>query len=224
MRLRSNVWNGIKGTARIAIRITVEFIHRVVINLFDTLFGFLNWPEKKLRVKIFILIDPEGNSVPAPIDTHESIEYTKRSFKKNFNVKLLPHHPEESFAELLQKAPPSEALYVKCNAGAVREEFKIAGNFFSSNISGALYPVTAFVVIDISGNDGCCIGPVTDYLTLDPNGIKIFTTLAHEIGHSCGLWHIRKRSNLMWPHRDRGDEIRWWQKNLFRGSRHVTYW
>jgi hypothetical protein len=49
------IWNGIKASARIAIRIIVETVHRLVINIFDTLFGFLNWPEKKLRAKIFIL-------------------------------------------------------------------------------------------------------------------------------------------------------------------------
>ena len=224
MRSFSKTRNGTKGIARVLLRITVEAIHRLLINLFDTLFGFLNWPEKKLRTRIFILVDPQGNPIPTPIDADRSIEFAKAVFKKNFNVKLLPHYPEEPFAEVLQKIPPSEALYVKCNAGAIAEEFKIAGNFFSSNLSGSLYPVTAFVVIDISGNDGCCIGPVTDYLTLDPNGLRIFSTFAHEIGHSCGLWHIRERSNLMWPHRDRGEKVMWWQKNLFRSSRHVTYW
>ena len=224
MKLWSNAGNGIKGIARVATRIVVEFIHRGIVNLFDTLFGFLNWPEKKIRIKIFILINPEGNAPLSPVETGKSIDFAMRSFQKNFNVTLLPHRPEEPIAELLQKIPPSQALYVRCNAGAIAEEFKTAGSFFSSNLCGPLYPVTAFVVIDISGKDGCCIGPVTDYLTLDHNGIRIFTTLAHEIGHSCGLWHIRKRSNLMWPHRDRGDDIKWWQKNLFRGSRHVTYW
>ena len=29
---------------------------------------------------------------------------------------------------------------------------------------------------------------------------------------------------LMWPGSDRGDDTHWWQRNLFRASRHVTYW
>jgi hypothetical protein len=58
MKLWPIARDGIKGIARIAIRLVVEFIHRGIVNLFDTLFGFLNWPGKKLRVKIFILINP----------------------------------------------------------------------------------------------------------------------------------------------------------------------
>ena len=154
MRSSSDVRNAIKGIARVGIRIVVELIHRAIINLFDTIFGFLNWPEKKLRVKIFILMDSEGNRMPAPIDTDKSIDFANRTFKKKFNVKLMPHYTEEPFAELLQKIPPLEALYVKCNAGAIGGEFTIAGNFFSSNLSGPMYPITAFVVTDINGNDG----------------------------------------------------------------------
>jgi len=55
------MWNAIKGVARVTIRIIIEVFHRVVINIFDTLFGFFGWPEKKLRVKIFILQDPQTN-------------------------------------------------------------------------------------------------------------------------------------------------------------------
>src|SRR5688572_9150892 len=101
MRSWSNVRYGIKGIARVAIRIAVELIHRAIIKLFDTLFGFLSWPEKKLRLKIFILMDSEGNRTPASIDTDKSIDFVSRTFKKKFNVKLMPHYTEEPFAELL---------------------------------------------------------------------------------------------------------------------------
>jgi hypothetical protein len=218
------VWNGIKGVTRVTIRIIVEAFHRVVINIFDTLFGFLNWPEKKLRVRIFILKDLQTNPVVSPSDLDVAIEYAIRSFKKNFNVRLLPYKDKNPLADLLQKMPPYEVLYTKGGMGALSEEFKIAGSFFASNLGGLFYPVTAFVVIDIDHASGCSLGPMTDYVTLDPNGAKNDSTLAHEIAHACGLWHHPAKSNLLWRTFSRGNEVKWWQKNIFRSSRHVTYW
>jgi hypothetical protein len=218
------IWHGIKATSRIATRIIIEGVHRLVINLFDTLFGFLNWPEKKLRIKIIILQDPQATTVVSPADLTTAIEYAKRSFKKNFNTKLLPHASSQPFADVLQKSAPREVLYTKGSIGALAEEFRLAGSFFAFNLIGLFYPVTAFVVLEINHASGCSLGPLTDYVTLDPDGAKNASTLAHEIAHACGLWHQQERSNLLWRTYSRGDEVTWWQKNIFRGSRHVTYW
>jgi hypothetical protein len=218
------IWNGIKGSTRITIRIIAETVHRLVINIFDTLFGFSNWPEKKIRVRIFILQDSQANPVVSPADLDTAIEFAKRSFKKNFNTRLLPYKSGKQFAKVLQKKAPYEVLYTKGSIGALAEEFKTAGSFFASNLSGLFYPITAFVVLDIDHAAGCSLGPLADYVTLDPDGAKNASTLAHEIAHACGLWHLRSKSNLLWRTFSRGDEIKWWQKNIFRGSRHVTYW
>src|SRR5215203_2032477 len=134
------IWNGIKATSRIAIRIIVEGVHRLVINLFDTLFGFLNWPEKKLRVKIIILKDPQATPVVSPADLITAIEYAKRSFKKNFNTRLLPHASSQPFAGVLQKRAPHEVLYTKGSIGALAEEFTLSGSFFAFNLIGLFYP------------------------------------------------------------------------------------
>jgi hypothetical protein len=216
--------NGIKASIRIITRAIAETVHRLVINIFDTLFGYLNWPEKKLRIKIYILQDPQANPVLSPVDLDTAIEYAKRSFKKNFNTRLLPHKNKQPFTEVLQKKAPYEALYTKGGISALAEEFKVAGNFFASNLIGSFYPVTAFVVLDIDHASGCSLGPITDYVTLDPEGAKNASTLAHEIAHACGLWHQQAKSNLLWRTFSRGDEVKWWQKNIFRSSRHVTYW
>jgi hypothetical protein len=217
-------WNGIKGSTRITTRIIAETVHRLLINIFDTLFGFLNWPEKKLRVRIFILQDSQANPVVSPSDLDNAIEYAKRSFKKNFNTRLLPYKSGQKIAEVLQKKAPQEVLYTKGSIGALGEEFTITGSFFASNLSGSFYPITAFVVLDIDHASGCSLGPLTDYVTLDPVGAKNASTLAHEIAHGCGLWHVRSKSNLLWRTFSRGDQVKWWQKNIFRSSRHVTYW
>ena len=218
------IWNGIKAITRITTRIIVETVHRLVINIFDTVVGFLNWPEKKIRVRIFILHGPQANPVVSPSDLDTAIEYAKRSFKKNFNARLLPYKNEQSFAVVLQKKAPNEVLYTKGSIGALAEEFKIAGSFFASNLSGSFFPITAFVVLDIDHASGCSLGPLTDYVILDPDGAKNASTLAHEIAHACGLWHLRSKSNLLWPTFSRGDKVKGWQKNIFRSSRHVTYW
>jgi len=216
--------NIVRGITRILIRIVADVIHRLVLNAFDTLFGFFNWPEKKLRIKIIILADHQGQPVLSLTDVDKAIEYAKRVFKKNLNVKLLPHHRQKSFAEVVMQAAPDTVLYTKGGIGALSEEFKTTGSYFASNLSGIFYPVTAFVVMDIKGASGCSLGPMSDYVTLDPVGAKDPSILAHELAHACGLWHLKDRSNLLWLYKDRGDKIRWWQKNIFRSSRHVTYW
>lgn len=221
--MAGKTWDIIKGIGRVTTRIIIEVLHRVLINLFDTFFGFLDWPEKKIRIKIIILPDPEGNAVIPSTDIHASIAYAQRIFKKHFNVTLLAHN-KESFAELLPTIPPIDVLYTKGGPAALKEEFRIAGSFFASHLSGVFYPVTVFVVINIKGASGCSLGPLSDYVTLDPVGANQTSVLAHELAHACGLWHMNEKANLLYPYHKRGDEVKWWQKNIFRGSRHVTYW
>jgi hypothetical protein len=211
----------LKGFLRALIRIIIETIHRLLINLYDTLLGYLGWPKKKIHIKIFIL-PAEQN--PTPADPGKAIDYAKDVFKKNFNVELKPAGNNESFTEILKTIPPREALYTSGGSRAFREEFKVAGNFFASNLVAPLYPVTIFIVKDIKGARGCSLGPMTDYITLDHDGVKDVSILAHELAHACGLWHLDDQTNLLWNKNNRGDKIRWWQKNIFRSSRHVTYW
>ena len=218
-----NAGDIIKGVLRVVSRILIEVLHRALVNLFDTLFGFLNWPAKKLRIKIFILLDPQGNPITSPIDMNESINYAKRIFKKHFNVIILPGD-KGSFAKILSTIPPTEVLYTKGGPAALEEEFRIAGSYFSANLCGVIYPISIFVVVNIQGASGCSLGPMTDYVTLDPFGAKQPSVLAHELAHGCGLWHISEKGNLLYPYNKRGDEVKWWQKNVFRSSRHVTYW
>lgn len=219
----NNFPNLIKGIARTIIRIVIEVIHRLVLNIFDTLFGSLNWPDKKLRIRIVILRS-EQMPVVSPAEFEKAIHHAAQVFSKQFRVKLIPIQINGSFAEIVNEMPPLEVLHTKGGRGALIEEFKMAGNFFAKHLFTPVYPVSVFVVKSIKGATGCSLGPMTDYITLDPFGAKDATTLAHELAHACGLWHLNDRSNLLWNRNNRGDKIRWWQKNIFRGSRHVTYW
>jgi hypothetical protein len=199
-------------------------LHRLVLNIFDTLLGFLNLPGKKLRIKIFILKNDKEDPAISPDELTKAINYSKDIFLKKFNVKLLATQKSGSFTEILKVSPPAEALHTKGSIGALIEEFKSAGNFYAANLIAPIYPVTVFVVMDIKGATGCSLGPMTDYVTLDYDGARNASVLAHELAHACGLWHLKDTTNLLWNRNNRGDKIRWWQKNIFRSSRHITYW
>src|ERR1043165_4551147 len=145
--------NLIKGILRISVRIIVEIFHRLVFNILDTVFGFLGWPEKKMRIKIFILSTERSASVSQP-DLDKAINYTGEVFKKKFNVRLLPVGKNGSLVGKLNKIVPVEALYTSGGAGALGEEFKVAGNFFAANLVAPVYPITVFIVTDIKGASG----------------------------------------------------------------------
>lgn len=221
------VWRAVKAVVRVIVRVVVTIIG-AVLGIFDLLLGFIAWPPKKLRLHIFILSDQNG-AVISPTDLKPSIEHAKKVLKDKFNVKLKTYG--ETMIEIIEDPAPSAALNVKCDSGALKEEFGSAGEYFAKHLAGwnaipisLTFPITAFVVKDIKGKEGCSLGPLSDYITLDPPGVKSQNTLVHEIGHSCSLWHSGSKSNLMWPDDDRGDGVKWFQKNLLRSSRHVMYW
>lgn len=214
--------NLIKGILRAIARLIIETIHRLLFNIPDMLFGFLKWPGKKIRIKIFILkIDEQDLSI-SPADLETSLKFATKIFREKFNVDLLP--VDRSFVEVLSQIAPEGVLYTKGGRGGLIEEFKTAGNFFAANLVSPIYPITVFVVKDIEGATGCSLGPLTDYVTLDHDGAKDKSVLAHELAHACGLWHVKDKTNLLWHTRSRGDDVAGWQKNIFRSSRHITYW
>jgi len=133
--------------------------------------------------------------------------------------------------EIITEPAPEAALSVECGGGALKNEFGEAREYFAKHLAGwnavpvsLTFPITAFVVREIKGKIGCSLGPLSDYVTLALGGVKNTSTLAHEIGHACNLWHSGDQSNLMWPDANRGDKVKWFQKNLLRSSRHVLYW
>jgi len=125
------------------------------------------------------------------------------------------------------------ALSGKISGGALNNEFSEAGEYFAKHTAGwgwlrmsLYYPITVFIVRNITGKIGCSLGPLTDYVTLSVNGVASNSTMAHELGHCCGLLHRENEmDNLMYPSKTRtNNKITGWQKNVVRTSRHCTFW
>jgi len=230
--LVKRVTRTVKSVGRFFSRLAVT-LFGFAIGIFDFLLGFLAWPPKKLRVHIFILSTEKGPLVD-PGALTASVDFATKTFKSGFNVKLRAYG---SMIETIKEPAPPKALNVGCGGDAVDQEFSTAlneaGEYFASHLAGwngipisLKFPVTVFIVSDVEDKGGCSIGPLADYVTVDisADGVGTPSLMAHEIGHACNLWHSGTKSNLMYADSDRGDGVKWFQKNLFRSSRHVTYW
>jgi hypothetical protein len=220
------VWRVIKAVARIVVRLLITFFN-AFIAFYDLLFGFLAWPPKKLRYQVFILSDAKGPLID-PADLQPSIDFFTKTFKDRFNVKVIPYGKPS--VQIIKEPAPIDALDVSCGGGAFSNEFGVAGEYFAQHLAGwnaipitLAFPVTIFIVRSMTGADGCSIGPLTDYATMTPSAVHELNVMAHETGHSCNLWHSGSHANLMWPDPTRGNEVKWFQKNLVRISRHVQY-
>jgi len=84
-------------------------------------------------------------------------------------------------------------------------------------------PITLFVIRSLEEGVARSLGPLTDYVVIGGSQSIDLTTVAHEMGHTCYLWHDTDNGNLMFGSSPRGTSLNWWQTTLVRSSRHVTY-
>ena len=219
-------WRVVKAAVRLALRVASTG-WGLLLGFPDLLFGFA-LPAKKLRIQVFILAN--ANYAPTnAVAVQDAIDFAKTTFAKRFNVNLLPYGP--TWIETLDVGVPDAAMRVSCGLMGYKEEWGEAGEFFNSHLAGwnavpisGKFPVTVFIVPEILGKAGCSMGPLTDYVTVEGSAVGPgSSTMAHEIGHACNLWHSFGTSNLMYSEHTRGDTVHWWQKNLFRSSRHVLW-
>ena len=234
------LWSKIKGAVRAVVRVVVEAVVRFTVGLLDLVFGalfvWIGWPPKRLRLHVFILWSQpppviEGGP-PPPIEqvVQDAINHTKRIYKERFNVNVLPYG--KSFIEVINDPVPAEALDVSCSFGV---EFNEAGDYYAKLLAGwnvvpisLTFPVTVFVVRNLDAA-GCSMNVLGDYVIVDREGLADHITLPHEIGHTCGLspgpgGHDWTPSNLMYKESPAGENVKWFQKNILRSSRHVQYW
>lgn len=216
------------------------------------------WPRKKLRMRILILQNEDGSPMDPTrdlvVEARAAYDLARDIFKREANVKLISYG-NLARVEVLDVNPPAAALSPPCNGP--HDSFGDAGWFYLANkqysvsilLLGNGAPISAFVVREIANDTkvGCSPGAFADHLVVSLRGLSITSTddvggasrraantLAHEIGHSCGLnymafkEHSDKKNNLMYPDERhdtgfRGTNLNRLQVAGLRNSRFVTY-
>ena len=209
--------------------LTREAVNRV-LGLPDavaTIAGFR--PAKKLRLRLVILRDGDGDPVATEEDLGEAVAEARRVLEREARIRLVP--AGDRLVETLEDRAPAAALEAPCSTqGLWRADLGLAGRYFRRRLARAPFflgrgaPITVFVVRDVIGKCGCSLGPLGDYVTIDHGGLAGRTRriLVHELAHSCGLPHSQREDNLMRP-RGPGERLTRWQEAIVRSSRHVTY-
>jgi hypothetical protein len=144
-----------KAVVRAIVRVVLTFV-LAAINIWDLLFGFLNWPPKNLTLQIFILSDKNGPLMKEEeklVKLIPSIEYARRVLKQRLNIKLRFY--SETFVQILKEPAPNAALYHKpCTlSGIILNESGDAGEFYAKHIAGwngipisLRFPITIFLI------------------------------------------------------------------------------
>ena len=182
---------------------------------------------KQLRLRIVILRDERGQPVVSDGAVEEALEETRRVLEREAGTRVVA--VDGGLVTTADERAPTTALDSPCtDSGLWRTDLGAAGPYFRRlRVRGAVgrgAPITIFVVRDVVGKCGCSLGPLGDYVTIDPSGLggRTRRILAHELGHSCGLRHRSDPDNLMRA-RGQGERLTRWQRAVLRSSRHVTY-
>ncbi len=243
-KIAKKVWHFVKAVVRVIVRV-VAVILTAPFKAFDFAFGWIGWPRKKLKLHIAVLQNASGPLIPYDkLETlRPSIDLLKKTFKDHGNVEVQPYSSGnkrdiDNWAQIIDGVAPNAALNVRCeDLGALWDEFGEAGDYFAKHVAGSVggiipislaFPVTVFIVEDVINKVGCALPVIADYCTVEASQIlpTDSSTLGHEVGHRCNLWHSGQHVNLMFQSRaDRHPPywLHWWQRNLVRSSRHVTY-
>lgn len=133
---------------------------------------------------------------------------------------------------------PPELLDVTCNWDAFVDSLGLEGSRFAfqgaqclrgnmRKLAGYGPSVRVFFVRSHAAARGCALsGWLTDYATVNVEGAAttpLPDTAAHEIGHTCSLWHTNDPPLLMTTPNRTNSLLRGWQSVIVRSSKFVTY-
>lgn len=224
-------------------------------------------PEKTLRICPIILLDENGEQTAEVDDVVAVLQLAADVFKRDANIKLIPSKPwnystgfegaprvDASWVHVDNEPSRSDVL----DAGdSVANEWGEVGSILQMKITRLCFygawrrvtglgaPITIFFIRNTLPNSSGRSLWITDYVFVDGNTTQFLPsglqrnarTAAHEIGHSCSLWHLcvdDDPTNLMGVRgscnprgtmpADTNNPILYdWQAVLMRSSKHVSY-
>lgn len=187
---------------------------------------------KKMYVKVIILND-DGKPLTEEASVIPFIETAKSIFRIQCNVNMI-----YTGVCVPRRPTPQEALDISCDAGGFFSDWWLAGSYYElvsaecafkdgwRRVTGFGAEVIVFIINNVTDffprqTIGCSMGATHNYVLVEAGNML---SLAHEIGHCCGLLHFVDTTNLMNPDSSSATTgLVNWQRAIFRNSRHVVF-